>query len=271
MGQSAITGVNLGVPAFQQDFVNANLVAGVLTVNHGLNSQYVSVTVYDNNNLIIIPDDVTATSTTATTIDLTSYGDIGASAWRAIIIDKGATQSQISVATDLNLSGQTTDDIAVYDGANWVAQAPAATGFVGFSAYPLPTQTNIATGSNVTVQFNTERFDIGSNFNTGTYTFTAPVTGYYHFDMFLLLFNPDQAAIQQNANLVTTGKTYYFGQFEPDRIFDADPGSFSMGGSILANMTAGNTAHVTIWQENGTVQQDIGQQNSYFSGYLIGT
>jgi hypothetical protein len=92
MGQSAITGINLGVPAYQANFTNGDLVAGVLTVNHGLNSQYVSVTVYNNSNLIIIPDDVTASSTTQCTIDLTSYGTLTGT-WRAVIIDKGATNS----------------------------------------------------------------------------------------------------------------------------------------------------------------------------------
>ena len=121
MGQSAITGINLGVPAFQLDFTNASLAAGVLTVTHNLNSQYVAVTVYNNSDLIIIPDDVTATSTTVCTIDLTSYGTLTGT-WRAVIIDKGATVSGTGVATDLNLSGQAAEDVPIFDGVNWVAK-----------------------------------------------------------------------------------------------------------------------------------------------------
>ncbi len=120
MGQSAITGINLGVPAFQQNFVNASLSSGVLTVTHNLNSQYVSVTVFDENNLIIIPDDVDAVSTTQLTIDLTSYGDIGASNWRAIIVNTGANVNNI--ASDLNLSGQAAEDFPIFDGSNWVSK-----------------------------------------------------------------------------------------------------------------------------------------------------
>lgn len=121
MGQSAITGINLGVPAYQANFTDANLVAGVLTVTHNLNSQYVSVVVYNNSNQIIIPDEVTATSTSVSTIDLTSYGTLTGT-WRAVIIDKGATAYIDPVATDLNLSGQAAEDMAIFDGANWVAK-----------------------------------------------------------------------------------------------------------------------------------------------------
>lgn len=121
MGQSAITGVNLGVPAYQRNFVDGDLVAGVLTINHNLNSQYCSVTVYNNNDLIIIPDDVDAVSTTQCTVDLTSYGTLTGT-WRAIILDKGATNSFDPTATNLNLAGQATGDYAVYNGSAWTAQ-----------------------------------------------------------------------------------------------------------------------------------------------------
>lgn len=38
-------------------------------------------------------------------------------------------------------------------------------------------------GTNITVEFDSERFDLGGNFNTGTYTFTAPVTGKYRLSV----------------------------------------------------------------------------------------
>ena len=119
MGVSAITGINLGVPAFQQNFADGDLSSGVLTVTHNLNSQYVSVTVFDNNDLLIIPDDVDATSTTALTIDLTAFGTITGT-WRAVIVNTGANVNNI--ASDLNLSGQAAEDFAIFSGANWQAK-----------------------------------------------------------------------------------------------------------------------------------------------------
>ena len=55
-------------------FIYADLVAGIFTVTHGLNSQFPIVTVYDDNNNQIIPDEVTAISATVTDIDLNTFG-----------------------------------------------------------------------------------------------------------------------------------------------------------------------------------------------------
>lgn len=65
-------------------FTNADLVAGVLTHLHNLGEQYVQVQVYNNNNKLVQPDDVTATSTTTSTIDLSSFGAI-AGTWRSVV------------------------------------------------------------------------------------------------------------------------------------------------------------------------------------------
>jgi len=120
MGNSAITGINLGVPAFQKNFGVGD--TPVITVNHNLNSQYVSVTVFDNNNLIIIPDDVDAVSTTQLTVDVTSYGTITGT-WRIVVVDTGANINNI--ATDLELSGQAAEDFAIFDGSSWKAKGGA--------------------------------------------------------------------------------------------------------------------------------------------------
>lgn len=57
-------------------FVNGDLVAGILTITHNLalSAPYVvNVIIFDNNNKMIIPDDVTG-ATNTTLIDLTTYG-----------------------------------------------------------------------------------------------------------------------------------------------------------------------------------------------------
>ncbi len=65
-------------------FTNADLVAGVLTVTHNLDTQYCHYVIIDNNGKVCWADDVTMTSTTVTTISLVSYGAI-AGTWRARI------------------------------------------------------------------------------------------------------------------------------------------------------------------------------------------
>jgi hypothetical protein len=57
-------------------FTAGNLTAGILTVTHNLSQQYPLVIVSDNNNKVILPDEITCSSTSVLAIDLSSYGAI---------------------------------------------------------------------------------------------------------------------------------------------------------------------------------------------------
>ena len=65
-------------------FTNATLSAGVLTHTHSLGQQYVNVQVYDNTDKLIHPDNITLTSTSVSTIDLSSFGTLTGT-WHSII------------------------------------------------------------------------------------------------------------------------------------------------------------------------------------------
>lgn len=260
MGTSAIGTINLGVPAYQLNFTNADLSSGILTVTHNLNSQYVSVTVYNNSDLIIIPDDVTATSTTVSTIDLTSYGTLTGT-WRAIVLDKGATNAFDGTATNLNISGQTTGDRIYYNGSAWV-RVPACMFLVEADG----TQTNIATATPVSVQWATEVFDVGGNFASNA--FTAPVTGYYQFNLSLVVREIDSASSEYTVNLDINGTSArnYYGLQSFEGTNDRTWWYFSLSHTV--HMTASDTAAITINQGSGTSQSDI-NSSSKFSGHLI--
>jgi hypothetical protein len=58
---------------FRQSFVAADLVAGVLPVTHNLGQKIVLVQVSNNLSQVITPDSITLTSTSACSIDLTSF------------------------------------------------------------------------------------------------------------------------------------------------------------------------------------------------------
>jgi hypothetical protein len=66
-------------------FTNADLVAGLLTVSHLLGVKIVLVSVFNNNDKMVIPDDVTLVNTNTCTVDLTSYGTITGS-WNIKVI-----------------------------------------------------------------------------------------------------------------------------------------------------------------------------------------
>lgn len=53
---------------------------GVLTVSHTLGRKYVAIAVYDNQDLLIIPDQVKAIDANTTSITLSSFKDTMASA-----------------------------------------------------------------------------------------------------------------------------------------------------------------------------------------------
>lgn len=76
----------LGVPGFYRvAFTNADLTGGVLTMTHGLGQKIVAVQISDNADKVIpVTDDVTLTSTTQCTVDLTSFGTLSGT-WNAIV------------------------------------------------------------------------------------------------------------------------------------------------------------------------------------------
>lgn len=73
------------VSSYRDSFVDGDLTAGVLTVTHSLSQKYVSVSVYNNNDDLIIPDDVTVINTTSLTIDLTGFGTLTGT-WNLVVL-----------------------------------------------------------------------------------------------------------------------------------------------------------------------------------------
>jgi hypothetical protein len=299
MGNSAINKINLGVPAFIKNFVagDPDLAAGILTVNHNLGNQFNSAIVYDENDIQIIPDDVTATGLNTTTVDLTSYTVHASNPWRCVILDTGANINNIS--TDLNISGQTTGDLLYFNGSNWVRFAPGTSGqvltsngaaslptyqaggssFVGFSAYRAGGNWIVPDNNFNTIGFGHEHFDIGSNYNTGTYQFTAPQTGYYHFTIQCYwAFIPSNAGAL-TLRLTTTTHTHWT-VFYMNEIGGGITGQQTRWGQGIAKtlfMTSGDTCSADfqmITGTTGTMGLDDGLSTatgSFFTGYLIGT
>lgn len=70
--------------SYTTTFVNGDLTAGILTVTHNLNQTPVLVQVFDNNNLMISPDEIDLTSNNVADIDLTSFGTLTGT-WSVIV------------------------------------------------------------------------------------------------------------------------------------------------------------------------------------------
>lgn len=145
-----------------------------------------------------------------------------------------------------------------------------------FEAYLNTSVTSVTgDGTAYTVIFGSTRFDQGSNYNTGTGVFTAPVTGKYIFGCSVNAYNFAVGHTAQFFNLVTNTDNFQINIINPGVCF-ASVGQGTFGGTVFATMTAGNTAYVT-YQVNGSTKtvNIYGRASSgfapgtYFYGYLV--
>tara|TARA_R110002153_G_scaffold10516_1_gene41591 strand:+ start:1587 stop:2552 length:966 start_codon:yes stop_codon:yes gene_type:complete len=184
------------------------------------------------------------------------------SSGQLIFMDAGTNRARIGVptgTTTLSLSGSNTltgDVVITADGEVTMPTQPA------FSAKVNSDQTNVAVGSDVTVVFGAEIYDVGSNFASNT--FTAPVTGKYQLSFMMYTQAIDSAATYVQMQISTSNRGYFI-IFDPDFGQDATYWTFSL--SILADMDANDTAIVQYAQSGGSAQTDI-NGNSYFTGFL---
>jgi len=134
-----------------------------------------------------------------------------------------------------------------------------------FLVHPYGTQSDIATGSDVTIAFGTEVFDIGGNFASNT--FTAPVTGKYLFSFSIRAEAIDSGANWYRVQLVTSNRVYEVA-LDP-MVLTGDIDAYNFVFSLVVDMDATDTAYLDFKQSGGAQQTDI-TSNSYFSGVLIG-
>lgn len=79
----------LAATSFRQAFTDADLVAGVLTISHGLGVSFNQVAFYDNNNKYILPSTITDVDANTVTADLgtfqTTNGGAIPGTWNVIV------------------------------------------------------------------------------------------------------------------------------------------------------------------------------------------
>ena len=128
-------------------------------------------------------------------------------------------------------------------------------------------QTNIS--SAVTVTFDNERIDTGSDYDTSNSTFTAPVTGTYVLSYSMRLENIDSASSYYNVAIVTSNRAYN-SLFSNDE-WAGDVTYWQAERTVVADMDAGDTASVELQFVGGTAQTDIAGSANYtvFQGCLV--
>jgi len=128
-------------------------------------------------------------------------------------------------------------------------------------------QNNLTTGVLHTILYQNERFDQGSNFNSTTGIFTAPVTGRYQFNVLVQLLDVDNAATFIDFIIFTSNLGYQI-QISPDDFISVDT-VYGDTYSLLVDMDANDTAEFRIRITGGAAQTDVQSSANAFSGYLV--
>ena len=130
-------------------------------------------------------------------------------------------------------------------------------------------QNDLLINQRTTFAIDSEVYDQNNDYNAGTYTFTAPVTGKYFLQFTVRISNAD----------IDTG-FYSYGLLTSNRLFEindmltqypADPPYTSNTIVVTCDMDAADTAYATIYIPNaGASQADVDRGGmTFFSGALI--
>jgi hypothetical protein len=184
-------------------------------------------------------------------------------------------------ALKLDADGDTTievssDDVLVVDTAGNEALKIDASGQVTKPLQPCflvqknTPQTNLSVGGYHDVTFELERFDVGGNFASNT--FTAPVTGKYQLNLTLRIDNLDTDSGYSLLYITTSNRGYYV--LVDTDIWSSDLSYHCFQISVVADMDENDTAKAQIKCNGGAAQSDIdggtGDPVTFFSGYLLG-
>jgi len=176
--------------------------------------------------------------------------------------------------------GDSGDTITIPSGCT-ITNSGTSTGFgdtnhfntTAFYAYLNNTQT-VTDNTSTTVAFNTEVFDLGSAFNTSTYSYTPPSTGYYYFE-FSLMFKGNANDNLWKANIFLkqgdgSGGFTDFRSYEND-FATAYGNKYTTTNGVIANITSlvPYKINVFIRDQAGDPAVEGTITNSYFQGYRI--
>ena len=129
-------------------------------------------------------------------------------------------------------------------------------------------QTNFALNQVVDVVYQVEIFDVNGDISSNT--FTAPVTGKYLLGANLILGQPQTDAAYIEARIETSNRNYSMSLNDYD-FGDQITVYWTINGTFVCDMDAGDTAVVRVNQSGGTQATDIysSSEGTLFFGSLL--
>ena len=223
--------------------------------NNQIASANSAITLNSGTNTISISTDASATTVNIATGGAAKSVTLGStSTTSATAIKSGSGNIGLNSGLSVNTSGIMTN-----------ASQPA------FHVYQSSTLSNATgDGTTVTVPYNTVKFDNSSSFNTGTYTFTAPITGKYVFG-FNVYLNGIVAVNNSMTMILNTTSTSYQVFVNPYAIQASGTGPLIQYYTACVGMTVGDTAYVQVqvYATTKGVNIQAGEPYSFFWGYLV--
>jgi hypothetical protein len=140
--------------------------------------------------------------------------------------------------------------------SNTAMSSDTDTRVVAMRAYVNTTQTGVTNGSDVQIQYNAVQYDTHGAFNTGTYSYTVPVSGYYKINM-----QVNESSTSGNGVLAyrhtTSGSSIYIGggALSATRIGAAAQDYFAAGDIIAfyINQASGGSVSIATGNTNSFV------------------
>jgi len=266
-GDGSATTFTLSKAPFSEDglIVVINNVIQKPTTNFtvsGTTLTIVGTAVADGDPLYAIHTSGAVPSTLASKVDVNGLSD-------GVILDADG-DTTISANTDDEMLLKTAGNTGIKIDANGHVNKPLQPAFRVSNG----TQNDVAINSNVTILFSSEIYDKNSDFNTSTYTFTAPVAGRYLFAVTIVALNVDSAISYAQAKLVTSNHTTKIQTLESGADhFNEDAAYYQFHNTVIEEMDANDTAYVQIRIQGGAAQTDIDSDSNtgtLFHGYLLG-
>jgi hypothetical protein len=166
--------------------------------------------------------------------------------------------SSTRLASPMYYEGET-NNIYIGRDLGWGPTRVVTTGQPSFLAYR---SANYSTGAGQLL-YNATTFNQGNHYNTGTYTFTAPVAGTYLFCLNINMYSANGFTVM--ATILKNGGTYINGE----RKLVNTSGDFNITATGLVYLNKDETAAPYLYASS-TVTLSGGQVWNSFGGFLLG-